>query len=98
TPPVLRICTEATCPRKKTWSGKILLVMSDALRAASLPAAAIAVKPDKIARQITIEHTIRVHADFMRASATKLKTVDCTLIARLAKANGAGEEFLCASP
>src|SRR5215472_6836174 len=44
-PPVLRICTGATCPRKKTWSGKILLVISAAFRAASVPGGA-ATTPD----------------------------------------------------
>src|ERR1051325_3601028 len=40
-PPVLRICTGADWPRKKTVSGKSLGVMSLALRTTSLPSAGI---------------------------------------------------------
>src|SRR5882762_819791 len=39
TPPQLRNCTGALCPRKKTRSGNILGVMSAALRTASFPSA-----------------------------------------------------------
>jgi hypothetical protein len=39
-----------------------------------------------MARQITVKHTIDVHADFIRASVAGSKNVDCTLIAKPAKA------------
>src|SRR5438034_4335435 len=38
TPPLLRNCTGALCPRKKTRSGKIFGVISAALRTVSCPA------------------------------------------------------------
>src|SRR5882762_3033079 len=39
TPPLLRNCTGALCPRKKTRSGKIFGVISAALRTTSFPSA-----------------------------------------------------------
>src|SRR5437868_4194493 len=54
TPPVLRICTGATWPRKNTCSGKILLVISEALRAVSVPAAAPATANSRTVKITTV--------------------------------------------
>jgi len=72
TPPVFRICTEATCPRKKTWSGKSLLVISDALRTVSLPAAPTGTKPLCSTTHITITHAPNELSNFTRTSSTGL--------------------------